>query len=1084
MFHEPRTGSVSSVTIDDKTLDSMVDTSVVNLALDFREDEDVDSNGNIFYVEKNTAFQELESLLNVDIYFQRPVITGPQYNYTPEQAELTATEFQAIQPGCTIVKSVWEFCQDGKFDPKTTTSIEKTQAPYHTCQYVSGAGAKEIYARVTYTGRSPDSAESSLTSNARIFSVRPQIEKDFMSFVFCIERSDIIRGMCTFPKMAVNMGMITNESEFREDHKNRMLSLLEKYKTDTVALKKKSETIDSGSNITSAETNVQWNLNVNNRSFSIKFLSNDPTSGKNYATQLTDSNGSIGARSKILYGSETVSTVPNLDFGVVFKEHAHKLNSPFDCVVVEIKNDIFRDWCDDNYFSADKFAIFIDKYPNNAESRPENQGVTGAQGSTFFTVNGPTTNFLAKFNIKNQHQGTTGFPETVNLAVDWYRMKPVQGSPYEAYITDEDGNILPDDYFLDVWTKDFKVKVSGDDVDRVDVRIDNPHWGDVQIDGNVSELGDPSGNVVPYRFTLTPGRDHYGRRYCGMVTELIFKVIIITRSNKDIEFNFSYRVGILRGAVKTGPGYPVGAIISSNKGSQKTYHVQFSPTDSGREVQLTPRYDYYKYMGDAWCDQNGDSYELEYLFYIPKDIPDGDPNTWVLRFPGSRWWTNLSGQGGGDDFSSFDGQHISTISDNAIKNLAIDAFRNLSGVDTSNMIFIKMPVYKSRYITGNRFSEGVIETFQSDIIGPDHVIMGGSYNIKCPDPSRPVPSGMLNYLSISCKFPLLFKHNIVVNVTEIKMNNPENNPYEYEPDQTVFQYSLDGDGTFGADDGGWDNGKYRYGTTFVPPSIHSCPIVFRIRHDVYNQCSTCGRYHPAILRRAWFKVQRVKGVDPVVITYNDRDPSISNGYYPSGRATGEINMSIQLRYPDTEWSDYTISKCTWKEGTNQFYFPYGPSGIRNVISMPHPDDVPTGWPIDLQFKPYHSEYFYDRDVETAAYIDDGAGNNFYDVTGKELFLSLVTEWNEGEDVTDRVSGGADVYYGTATKAVDLGKCSINYRDHQTYGIWFQGMVLCNGGYGHGDLYGRVTGKEITPILEKDRWVAGNDRLTLQEEDVE
>lgn len=217
-YHSPLDGGTVNLTIDDQTLHDLASNGEVDLRFDYNENDDVDTLGRVEFVDKKDAIKNLESVINFDRHFKKPIILTPGYNSLSFDGKLKASPFEAVEPGWTHFKTIWtisiasNFIDDDiqeKNKVLTVTSGDLTSALLATVPR-----GDKIFIKCEYFGRSPTGEEKSLSSSVRVAgSANPNVIA-FNSILSIILEKDISSGLISFPRLAKFLGWVSHENEY------------------------------------------------------------------------------------------------------------------------------------------------------------------------------------------------------------------------------------------------------------------------------------------------------------------------------------------------------------------------------------------------------------------------------------------------------------------------------------------------------------------------------------------------------------------------------------------------------------------------------------------------------------------------------------------------------------------------------------------------------------------------------------------------------------------------------------------------------------------------------------------------------
>lgn len=541
-FHDSKTGAISSVTIDDTTLNSIESPGKVELKFDYNNLKDVDSDGYVKFVDRTDVLRVVGEVTNFDMFFRAPSIIYPKYNFLREINMFQASPFEAVEPGCIHFKTKWEIASDGEFKNDLEV-IEVTQGDLTVLKKIFNC-EKDLFVRVIYYGRTTSGSEHELVSNIRCFTSKDQTTADYEDLVRIIDSKNITFGVCSLPKLAVNLGWINNENEYNELAKTRFYNLFENPVVKTGRL-----------------THVEQNpMNSDNKRIIGQINWSDDSGGEFSCEYVNLECSDISGQGRVVYGDLPSEVSPRFS----------NVEGKFYIGFLSTEINMFREnaWIyhniPDGWFKHD--WVFISKIGS----------LNSLDNSQFFSTQNMTS--WTSWSLESSTQLDRSRVLNSEWKTSWYALKNLDKNKCSCDVNVNGKRLNPDD-FKGKENIDIDVLFTGS-VSRISVDIQSVYYTI-----NVKEKTQLQNDTQRFSVTIEPkyfdGESNVGRGFCGDVVEQCILNVTLTVNGVVKMFKFLVNVGDV--SVYDKNFDKMGIVVKYDDGSVKYKCVPYKYID-GNEI--------------------------------------------------------------------------------------------------------------------------------------------------------------------------------------------------------------------------------------------------------------------------------------------------------------------------------------------------------------------------------------------------------------------------------------------------------------------------------------------------------------------
>lgn len=510
-FHDSKTGAISSVTIDDTTLNSIESPGKVELKFDYNNLKDVDSDGNVKYVDRSDAVRELSKVVGNTAIFDVPEIIQPKYNYTDNLGEFIASPFKASVSGCVHVRTIWTLSSFDNFDDSSSSdknvTLTKSTGDLTKANLASFPKNDIFYCKCTYVA-TYGGEEISLTSNIRTV-YRGNTEKlSYDGIKNVVKNMDVSTGLMSLATICQKLGWIDNSSEYTRDIENRFMRFFNK-----IGSGKREFRLDSASSYDVSEIMLSFKLKESSTNSIVFSTNTNPTglkifegSGADHSYSIHNETNEIGFVYDSLLGKTIIMSI-KISF------------------IDENFNDVFSNYDDTFKLITAPFSLFCKKSGSGIDDVMMDLKTTSKDFDIRYNIGKLSKKGPSKIYVEYEFY----------TLIDDYKVKPIV-----CRLLDSSGsNELSYDGFLNKRNLDFKVEVKGGVVNDVVFQAPNNGFYNVTISksGPIQNLGDR--HIIPFTFSLDSSSSYVSNgmingtfKYFGMMySQYITAVIDYTQDN-------------------------------------------------------------------------------------------------------------------------------------------------------------------------------------------------------------------------------------------------------------------------------------------------------------------------------------------------------------------------------------------------------------------------------------------------------------------------------------------------------------------------------------------------------------------------
>lgn len=514
-FHDSTTGAISSVTIDDETLNSIESPGKVELKFDYDNVNDVDSDGNVKYVDRGDVVSELMKSIGNAAIFDVPTIIKPSYNYTENIGEFEASSFNSSVPGCNHVRTVWELSAFDDFNDRSSTNknviITVSSGDLSRVNIGTYPKGDIFYCRCTYVA-SLNGEEISLTSTVRTIFTGNTDKLEYDGIKNQINSLDVSSGLMSVASLCYRFGWISDMSQYTSQVEERFMRHFNKIGSIKKEFKLDSQRSSGVKDLMVSFSVVKGSANVNNM-------------------KLRTSSNDVGLK---IVDSQNIEHRYSLDSNEDVK---FKFDSIFsDTVLMSIRisfvdenfNDVFNNFDADIKLLTSPFMVFCKKSGSGRDDSILDLVTSG-------------TEFDIGYDISKLSKNS---PVSVFVEYEFYSfLSNYKYRPIMCNVVDKTSGLnVGSSGFMGIRNRDFNLEVRGCEVTEIAAFIQDGQYYDVDLtrNGEMQVMQDKT--VIPFNFSLNSkevpvGGPLYNGTYkiFGVATYTWIEFVIDFRQDKDGE---------------------------------------------------------------------------------------------------------------------------------------------------------------------------------------------------------------------------------------------------------------------------------------------------------------------------------------------------------------------------------------------------------------------------------------------------------------------------------------------------------------------------------------------------------------------